>query len=137
MQIHTSNAGNGEWLGTKDGGDEGSHERGEEHFRYTVLLGCFNQVQAKCNSREDTKRNARSVFRDSSRRGGILGEENKGSCWYDTIIPSVSPVAEIPGSSGTNVRDDSTAPARVESLGLGSGGGGGGAGVQDWDSMVL
>jgi hypothetical protein len=119
-------------LCTEDREDEGSHERGEEHFRHTILLGCFNQVKRKGNSREDARRNGKSVFWVFIEADGILGEKNKSGCRYDTIIPSVEPVAEIPGSSGTNVGDDSAAPAGIKSSGLGFGGsksGRGGAGV--------
>jgi hypothetical protein len=71
-------------------------------------------------------------FRELIKADSVLGEEDKSGGWYDTIIPSVGPVAEIPGSSGTNVCDDSPAPAAVESFWFlfgGAEGGRGSAGV--------
>lgn len=49
----------------------------------------------------------------------VLGEENKRGGWYDTVVPCIDPVTDIPGSSGTNVHVNSTAPAAEEKFALG------------------
>jgi hypothetical protein len=43
--IHTSDTGNGQWLGTKYREYESSHKRCKEHFRDTILLSGLYQIE--------------------------------------------------------------------------------------------